>query len=111
MYPTKALQLDFFKEIEYTHVKKIILDELKEIFDVEEPDRKVKGSSISGALSRALCFINRMEKEKPVGTTLNSRILTLQVSPDITEQYISAMNTIYSALRMVCILHSFNIRT
>ena len=60
-----------------------------------------QGFSLCGALSMALCFINRLEKEKPVGMTLNSRILTFQVSPDISSQYISVMNAIFSAEKMV----------
>ncbi|KAF0978827.1 hypothetical protein FDP41_001897 [Naegleria fowleri] len=61
---------------------------------------RTHGFSLCGALTMALCFINRLEKEKPDGTTLNSRILTFQVSPDISSQYISVMNSIFSAEKM-----------
>ncbi|EFC43470.1 predicted protein [Naegleria gruberi] len=63
-----------------------------------------QGFSLSGALSMALCFINRLEKEKPLGMSLNSRILTFQVSPDISSQYISVMNAIFSAEKMSIML-------
>jgi transcription initiation factor TFIIH subunit 3 len=65
-----------------------------------ELDEKQKGTSMSKALSFALCFINRLEAEKPVGTTLYPRILVIQASPDISAQYISVMNSIFSAQKM-----------
>lgn len=99
----KATEDFFLKEISFNTVKNSILKQLQEEFRRINDDLVVKGSSLAGALSRALCFINRLEREKPIGTTLNSRILTFQVSPDIPTQYISIMNAIFSAQKMVCL--------
>jgi len=51
-------------------------------------------SMFSGALSLALCYINRMVKER---VRIKPRILLLQVSPDTPPQYIPVMNCIFSA--------------
>ncbi len=99
----KATEDFFLKETEFNNVKKSVIDQLQDVLNDlgDTSELVVKGSAISGAISRALCFINRLEREKPIGTTLNSRILTFQVSPDISTQYISIMNAIFSAQKMV----------
>lgn len=53
-------------------------------------------STITGALSMALCYINRIIKLDDEGF-IKPRILVLSVSPDSSFQYIPLMNCIFSA--------------
>ncbi|KAL9645577.1 hypothetical protein ABK040_000640 [Willaertia magna] len=118
---TEDVEEFFLQEIKFETVQKAILSGLFELQenisnigdensmmtddDTSNPQKdNIQGFSLSGALSMALCFINRLEKEKPPGITLNARILIFQVSPDISSQYISVMNTIFSAEKMNIIL-------
>ncbi|KAF9529184.1 transcription factor Tfb4-domain-containing protein [Crepidotus variabilis] len=54
-------------------------------------------SAIVGALTKALCYINRLS----VATGLvDPRILILSVSPDLSNAYIPIMNSIFSAQKL-----------
>lgn len=57
-------------------------------------------STITGALSIALCYINRILKTDEDGL-IKPRILVLSVSPDSAYQYIPLMNCIFSAQKAV----------
>ncbi|KAL0491622.1 transcription initiation factor TFIIH subunit 3, partial [Acrasis kona] len=102
----KATEEFFLKEINFNTLRNTVIKQLEETFTETDDELVVKGSSLAGAFSRALCFINRLEREKPIGTTLNSRVLAFQVSPDISMQYISIMNAIFSAQKMNVTLDS-----
>lgn len=52
---------------------------------------------IAGAMSMALCYIHRMEKENPIRATLSSRILVIKASEDNPAQYMNLMNTVFTA--------------
>ncbi|CAL1410245.1 unnamed protein product [Linum trigynum] len=54
-------------------------------------------SLLSGSLSMALCYIQRVFRSGPLHP--QPRILCLQGSPDGSEQYVSIMNAIFSAQR------------
>eukprot|EP01080_Neovahlkampfia_damariscottae_P005716 gene5716-9536_t len=85
----------FDHEIQFSTVKECMLNQLKKIEFSE-----VNSSSVTSSLSLALAYTNRIEKEKPLSTELLSRILVLQVTPDISSQYISMMNSIFCAQKM-----------
>ena len=53
--------------------------------------------ALSGALSRALCYLKGRSKGTSSARGLSSRILCLQGSPDVQSQYIACMNSIFSA--------------
>lgn len=74
---------------------------------------------ISGALSLALTYINRITasddgttsiarpgEEKGEVAKMNARILVISVSGDLANQYVSVMNSIFAAQRQVC-LHKY----
>ncbi|XP_026663879.1 general transcription and DNA repair factor IIH subunit TFB4 isoform X1 [Phoenix dactylifera] len=64
------------------------------------PDRVVVGgvsSLLSGSLSLALCYIQRVFRSGALHP--QPRILCLQASPDGPEQYVAVMNAIFSAQR------------
>lgn len=54
-------------------------------------------SLIAGAVSMALCYIHRMEKEAQLGVKLSSRILVVKASEDNPAQYMNFMNAIFTA--------------
>ena len=59
-------------------------------------------SLISGALSMALCYISRLEREKVAGEKIYSRILVITASHDSATQYMNYMNIFFTAQKMVC---------
>ncbi|KAF4621238.1 hypothetical protein D9613_000421 [Agrocybe pediades] len=61
-----------------------------ELDDSEEP------SALVGALTKALCYINRLS----LGQNTDPRILILSVSPDLSTSYIPIMNSIFSAQKL-----------
>ncbi|CAG8756501.1 23315_t:CDS:2 [Dentiscutata erythropus] len=79
--------------------------------DVDTPNNypDKASSMVAGALSMALCYINRITKADEIGH-VKSRILIISVSPDSPYQYISIMNCIFSAQKLcipidVCKVH------
>lgn len=58
-------------------------------------------SSIAGALSLALCYINRIAKSVEGLKPVHARICFISVSPDSAVQYIPIMNSIFAALKSV----------
>ncbi|WCJ44630.1 General transcription factor IIH subunit 3 [Euphorbia peplus] len=63
----------------------------------EETPRKIASSLLSGSLSMALCYIQRVFRSGVLNP--QPRILCLQGSPDGPEQYVAVMNSIFSAQR------------
>ncbi|KAK6277340.1 hypothetical protein POUND7_017663 [Theobroma cacao] len=70
----------------------------------EVPEGRIKSSLLSGSLSMALCYIQRVFRSgalhpHPRFTNICGQILCLQGSPDGPEQYVAIMNAIFSAQR------------
>ncbi|KAH0588927.1 hypothetical protein H2248_004712 [Termitomyces sp. 'cryptogamus'] len=99
-----------FKLVDSTVVTRI-MDELDELGEhlLSAP------SSLVGALTKALCYVNRITL--PSSSTPNKRadaldpailpdprILVLSVSPDLSTSYIPIMNAIFSAQKLASIL-------
>ncbi|XVF36892.1 hypothetical protein REPUB_Repub19eG0098000 [Reevesia pubescens] len=63
----------------------------------EKPEGRIKSSLLSGSLSMALCYIQRVFRSGALHP--HPRILCLQGSPDGPEQYVAIMNAIFSAQR------------
>ncbi|XP_021284095.1 RNA polymerase II transcription factor B subunit 4 isoform X2 [Herrania umbratica] len=63
----------------------------------EVPEGRIKSSLLSGSLSMALCYIQRVFRSGALHP--HPRILCLQGSPDGPEQYVAIMNAIFSAQR------------
>lgn len=109
---------DFFlRDISFSQVKSALLNYLRDLNERSSkieaqanPETKLLSTSLSGALSKALCYINRMQKEKPQGN-LQSRMLIFQLCSDIPTQYISVMNAIFSAQKMNVVLDSVVLNT
>eukprot|EP00892_Ulva_mutabilis_P008289 jgi/Ulvmu1/5832/UM025_0090.1 len=65
----------------------------------DEPDGSVC-NHMSAALSKAMCMISRYASRSQTSASPAARILILQASPDVTNQYIACMNAIFSAQRL-----------
>ncbi|XP_057340463.1 general transcription factor IIH subunit 3 [Microplitis mediator] len=57
-------------------------------------------SLISGAMSLALCYISRLERDKVPGEKLHSRILIVTGSNDSATQYMNYMNIFFTSQKM-----------
>ena len=63
-------------------------------------DTQGEGPALAGALSRVLCYLQRIQATRAGGARegqRKARILVVQASPDVSAQYISFMNAIFSA--------------
>jgi transcription initiation factor TFIIH subunit 3 len=66
--------------------------------ELSDPDLDLAApSALVGALTRALCYINRLSLSTPL---VDPRILILSVSPDLSTAYIPIMNAIFSAQKL-----------
>lgn len=90
-----------FEKIQTTILKKLHSVMNQNIMVEEDLAPNKKGSSLAASLSLALCYLNRMQRDKPLGTLIEPRILAFSVSPDTSAQYISVLNTIFCAQKMV----------
>uniref|UniRef100_A0A0A9Z1Z9 General transcription factor IIH subunit 3 n=1 Tax=Lygus hesperus TaxID=30085 RepID=A0A0A9Z1Z9_LYGHE len=79
----------------FAHVERVVRVGLKRFISKIEPS--TGDSLLAGSCSMALCYISRMQREKPVGTTLNSRILIITGSGDSASQYMNYMNVFFTA--------------
>ncbi|CAN6634428.1 general transcription and DNA repair factor IIH subunit Tfb4p [Trichomonascus vanleenenianus] len=83
---------------QFREINDIALQELEKLLSEETTEKDVLGapSAVSGALSLALTYINRV-CEVSSDTRMASRILLLSVSGDLASQYVAAMNCIFAA--------------
>ncbi|PBK74556.1 Tfb4-domain-containing protein [Armillaria solidipes] len=95
-----------FKVVDSVIVRKI-RDELDALMDNEEE----APCGLVGALTKALCYVNRVALASTISSDNTSqpleatsptdpRILILSVSPDLTTSYIPIMNAIFSAQKL-----------
>ncbi|KAG6885961.1 hypothetical protein C0993_006888, partial [Termitomyces sp. T159_Od127] len=104
--PIDANSYPPFKLVDSTIVTRI----MQELDDLGEPSEEAP-SSLVGALTKALCYVNRITL--PSSSTSNKRtdaidpaifpdprILVLSVSPDLSTSYIPIMNAIFSAQKL-----------
>ncbi|KAG2319762.1 hypothetical protein Bca52824_012975 [Brassica carinata] len=81
----------------------------EELSKEEEHVDKIASSLLSGSLSMALCYIQRVFRSGHLHP--QPRILCLQGSPDAPEQYVAVMNSIFSAQRLMVPIDSCYIGT
>ncbi|KMZ74119.1 putative RNA polymerase II transcription factor B subunit [Zostera marina] len=88
-----------------------VSEKLKEFMEADCLHRKgakststIVPSLLSGSLSLALCYIQRVFRSRPIYP--RPRILCLQGSPDGPEQYVAVMNAIFSAQRSSVLIDS-----
>ncbi|KAL0956395.1 hypothetical protein HGRIS_002542 [Hohenbuehelia grisea] len=74
----------------------------RELDVIADSDNEVPVALV-GALSKALCYINRLTIAQPTAKNehaLDPHILVLSVSPDLSSSYIPIMNAIFSAQKL-----------
>lgn len=75
-----------------------IKDEVQRIVLKSMEEALYSDSLIAGAMTMALCYLNRMDKEHELREeTLSSRILVIKGSEDNPEQYMNFMNAVFTA--------------
>ncbi|KAJ3381735.1 RNA polymerase II transcription factor B subunit 4 [Lobulomyces angularis] len=85
---------------QFWHINEQILFNLKALASLDTEEEEFKPSLLSNTISMALTYINRIiRKYEP--QTVNSRIIIVSVSPDIPSQYITIMNNIFCAQRLM----------
>ncbi|XP_057532208.1 general transcription and DNA repair factor IIH subunit TFB4 isoform X2 [Amaranthus tricolor] len=85
------------------------IDEDESLGDTVNGINGVGSSLLSGSLSMALCYIQRIFRSGPLHP--QPRILCLHGSPDGPEQYVAVMNSIFSAQRSMVPIDSCVIGT
>jgi transcription initiation factor TFIIH subunit 3 len=75
-----------------------IKDQVQSIVLKSMEEALYSDSLIAGAMTMALCYLNRMDKEHELREeTLSSRILVIKGSEDNPEQYMNFMNAVFTA--------------
>lgn len=59
---------------------------------------------LAGSIAMALCYIARLQREKPQGCKLNARILMLTGSLECASQYMTYMNVFFTAQKQNIVL-------
>jgi len=86
----------------FTMVERTVRQQLQQVINEISMDVPLNMESlISGALSMALCYIARLEREKVAGQKLHPRMLVITASNDSATQYMNYMNIFFTAQRMV----------
>lgn len=92
----------------FTMVERTVRLQLQRFINEISMDTALNTESlISGALSMALCYIARLERDKVAGQKLHSRILVITASNDSATQYMNYMNIFFTAQKMVCLYQIF----
>mmetsp|Transcript_49179 Transcript_49179/g.96412 ORF Transcript_49179/g.96412 Transcript_49179/m.96412 type:complete len:294 (+) Transcript_49179:73-954(+) len=85
----------------FNEISKVIKENLRLAVSVptSSPASPVlPGSLMAGALSTALCYIEKQKRHcAALNRSCSARILALPCSPDLTPQYVHVMNTIFFA--------------
>lgn len=88
----------------FTMVEHTVRQQLQQVINDFAINTLNTESLISGALSMALCYIARLEREKIAGQKLHTKILVITASNDSAIQYMNYMNIFFTAQRMNVIL-------
>ena len=100
--PVEIRQIDGQYE-KFTMVERTVRQQLQQVINEISLDKPLNGESlISGALTMALCYVARLEREKIAGEKIYSRILVITASNDSATQYMNYMNIFFTAQKMVC---------
>ncbi|KAH9978605.1 transcription factor Tfb4 [Lactifluus volemus] len=86
-------------------VNSVVTNNIQKELDLIEGLTEEPSVALVGALTKALCFINRLAHPPSGSTTdestsMDPRILILSVSPDLSASYIPVMNSIFSAQKL-----------
>ncbi|KAJ6650178.1 General transcription factor IIH subunit 3 [Pseudolycoriella hygida] len=108
LYPTPGRPLDI-RQVDgqyevFTLVEKTIKQKLAQIIS-DAP--KMSGpceSLLAGSIAMALSYITRLERNRPLGTRINARILVVTGSNECASQYMTYMNVFFTAQKQNIVL-------
>ncbi len=81
----------------------IVKREIKSIIalqDSNDVDAVLDDPLIPGALSKCLCYLNRITKSLTMGENVNGRILVVTPSSNLSTGYMAYMNAFFSAQKL-----------
>lgn len=81
----------------FTLVEKTVKQKLAQFISSAPRINTPVESMLAGAMAMALCYINRVQNNKPVGTKINPRILVVTGSTECASQYMTYMNVFFTA--------------
>ncbi|XP_022918424.1 general transcription factor IIH subunit 3 isoform X2 [Onthophagus taurus] len=93
--PLDIRQVDGQYEV-FTLVEKTVKQNLAKVL-TSESSTIYSESLLSGAVAMALCYIARIQRIKPPGCKVNSRILVITGSGNSASQYMNYMNVFFTA--------------
>lgn len=107
LYPTaRALdirQVDGQYEV-FTLVEKTIKQKLAGIISEAPKMLNPCESLLAGSIAMALSYIARLERNKPLGSRINARILVVTGSNECASQYMTYMNVFFTAQKQNIVL-------
>lgn len=59
---------------------------------------------LAGSIAMSLCYIARLQQDKPPGSKLNARVLLLTGSVECASQYMTYMNVFFTAQKQNIVL-------
>ena len=81
-------------------IDQILEQNIKEFLEHAEPSQTPSGSMLTMAITQALCYVNRLNRETPIGEKNHYRILIIQTSNDTSKQYMNFMNAVFTAEKL-----------
>lgn len=88
----------------FTQVEKTIKLNLADLISSAPPLTQPGESMLAGSIAMALCYIARIQREKPPGSKLNARILVVTGSLECASQYMTYMNVFFTAQKQNVVL-------
>lgn len=81
----------------FTLVEKTVKQKLAQFITSAPRINTPVESMLAGAMSMALCYIARVQRNKPIGMKINPRILVVTGSNECASQYMTYMNVFFTA--------------
>lgn len=88
----------------FTLVEKTIKQKLAAVIAAAPKIHSTCESLLAGSIAMALSYIARMERQKAIGTRINSRILVVTGSNECASQYMTYMNVFFTAQKQNIVL-------
>ncbi|XP_063696152.1 general transcription factor IIH subunit 3 [Culicoides brevitarsis] len=102
LFPNPSRQQMNIRQIDgqyemFTLVEKTVKQKLAQFISSAPRINTPVESMLAGAMAMALCYIHRVQNNKPVGTKINPRILVVTGSTECASQYMTYMNVFFTA--------------
>lgn len=109
LYPSQNRKQNEIRQMDgqyerFTQVEKTIKSNLTALVTTAPKLNQPTESMLAGSIAMAMCYITRLQREKPTGSKLNARILLLTGSPECASQYMTYMNVFFSSQKQNIVL-------